>query len=459
MLNCISGFLRAYLLYPLAARAQKRTILSKARQLRRESRAPFPERQTRAQQRLVHILAYAKANVPYYRDLFASLRFDPEKVSRDVRALEQLPYLTKDIVREQGKRLLAEQLADRPLHQRKTGSSTGPSTLFYYDADGLDWTAAENILVLEWAGKKRFHREAHLSTPFLDGLPPADARREARKCFVLNRTNVYTRDYGDAGLASVWEALRRARPRLVQGHPSTLFALAGYVARSGLPGAGVFRTFESTGEMLTQKQRERIEGTFRCRVINRYGAAEFGVMAHELASGPQGRLRVVDSLVYPEVLPMSEADPPFPDGEPRSGERIIGSGELIFTSLRNLAMPLIRYRMGDMGTLTEEPTGWWLSHLVGRVHDVVTVGGVTYPTHFLQDVIDRYGYVENMQIAMRNGQVVEVRLVLSTPSQGEYVLHEFARHFPGTPCRLIEAKDLVFSGWRKKYRYVVEMES
>ena len=65
----------------------------------------------------------------------------------------------------------------------------------------------------------------------------------------------------------------------------------------------------------------------------------------------------------------------------------------------------------------------------------------------------------NPPYAMRNGQVVEVRLVLSTPSQGEYVLHEFARHFPGTPCRLIEAKDLVFSGWRKKYRYVVEMES
>ena len=90
----------------------------------------------------------------------------PAKLRADPSYLQQLPYLTKDIIRREGTRLLSERFSQTALHVRKTGGSTGPSALIYYSQEALDWTAAVNLLVLEWAGKKRHWKEVHLSTRF-----------------------------------------------------------------------------------------------------------------------------------------------------------------------------------------------------------------------------------------------------------------------------------------------------
>lgn len=436
----IWGIFTSQLLYPYAEYKIGRNILPKLTVLRKEAADSFIERKARAQERLACTLEQAGAEVPYYRDLFHTINFDPKKLRRDIGYLNELPYLTKDILREQGKRLVSEKYINRVIREQRTGSSTGPAAIVRYDQEALDWTAAQNILMLQWGGKHRWNREAHLSTQFTTPLSPQSLKNEARKCFVLNRYNIYTGSFDDDSQEQLLADLRAAHARVVQGHPSSMFALARYLKRCGKTGHRLFSIFVSTGEMLTESQRTLIEEVFGVRVSNRYGACEFGVMAQERADGPREELMVSDSMVWPELAPCGDAD---------------GIGELVFTALRNPCMPLIRYRMGDLGYLEERKDGWWITRITGRTHDVVVIEGRSYPTHFIQDILDRCGNITDFQIAIdSDGKAREFRLV--TPiADWNSVSAAVQKEFPTVPVRRIEANELVFVGIRGKFSYLV----
>jgi len=437
-LHNLSGMVKAFLLYPLAERMQKRVISPKLRVLRREAALPFAARKAAALARLGDILEHAGKTVPYYRELFAAKGLDPAKARKDPRYLEELPFLTKDIVREQGKRLVSESHLERIVREQKTGSSTGPAATIYYDQEGLDWTAAQSILMLAWGGKRRYDREVHLSTRFKTPPPPEAVRFEARKCLVMNRYNIYTDGFGDAAQERLLDDLRKAGARVVQGRSSSLFAFARWLKKNGQDGRGLFEIFVSTGEMSTAEQRRLIEEVLGVRVSDRYGACEFGVMAQELEHGPKGECLVSDSLVWPEVF------------EPDAS----GEGELVFTGLRNPAMPLIRYRMGDLGRLEERVSGWWVTELTGRVHDQVEIDGQVYPTHYIQDIFDRCGPITDFQILVREGRAQEFRLV-ADEAAWEGIRHAVSANFPSVPTRRINPEDLVFVGERGKFSYLL----
>lgn len=128
--------------------------------------------------------------------------------------------------------LVNEKYANLVIREQKTGSSTGPAAIVRYDQESLDWTAAQNILMLEWGGKYRCNREAHLSTMFTSPLPPEAIHNEERKCFVLNRCNIYTGGFDDASQEQLLMDLRAAHARIVQGHPSSIFG-AGPLSKTG----------------------------------------------------------------------------------------------------------------------------------------------------------------------------------------------------------------------------------
>lgn len=434
------GRVCAGLLYPYAEKTVGRDIRSKLVSLRQEAARPFARRRREARERLADMLEFAGRTVPYYRDLFRATAFDPARVRSDERFLADLPFLTKDILREQGRRLVSEEYADKVEREQKTGSSTGLAATVFYDAVSLDWTAAQNVLMLEWGGKRRFDREAHLSTRFADTRRPRYPEMEAKKCFVLNRYNIYTEGFDDRSQERLLRGLRSARARVVQGHPSSLFALSRYLHRQGRTAHGLFEIFVSTGEMMTGVQRERIEEVLGVRVSNRYGACEFGVMAQELADGPRGGMLVSDSMVWPESVPLN-------------GE-LGGAGELVFTGLRNKCMPLVRYRIGDAGVLCERGDGWWIVDIVGRTHDTVEISGTSYPTHYVQDALDRCGAVADFQILERAGKAVELRIVADEQAWPD-IAGRVAARFPGIPVRRIEVEELVFVGVRGKFSYVL----
>jgi len=376
----------AYVAYPIAERIEGRDIRSKVSELRCHYALPFAQRRQIAIRRLAGLLHFAGSCVPYYSDLFRKTNFDPMSVLRDVRYLSDLPFLTKDVIREQGDRLYSRPLKDSRFHACRTGGSTGASCTIFYDQEAIDYASATSSYARERIGKSKLRSELHFACRFPGDELPKWPSREDLKCFAMNRSNIFFDRIDDQGLEEIWRTLLRRKPFLAHAHPSTMYALAQYVERQ-YGGGSTFNVFESSGELLTSRQREVIERVLRCRVIDRYGLAELGVVAYELGESDVG-LQVLESECWPESR---DADGP---------ENAMS--ELVFTGFRNRLMPMIRYATGDLGRIECRESGMFLADVVGRIHDVVPINGISHPTHHIQDILDhRVGGIQEFQIDLR----------------------------------------------------------
>jgi phenylacetate-CoA ligase len=87
--------------------------------------------------------------------------------------------------------------------------------------------------------------------------------------------------------------------------------------------------------MLSIEDRRLLEEVFGCPVFDRYGCREVSVIASECPA--HSGLHVNAECLYLEIE--------TPEGRARDGE----VGSVLVTDLLNRAMPLIRYRIGDLG--------------------------------------------------------------------------------------------------------------
>lgn len=430
----------AYVAYPLAERWEKRSIRPKLAELRRHYTLPLQQRRQIALERLTHLLQFAGERVPYYRDLFREKRFDPEKAGRDPRYLEDLPYLTKHVIREQGARLYSSPLEEVKHYACKTGGSTGLSCTIFYDQEAADYASAVTSYARGRIGKHKLRSELHFACRFPDERVSPCLSREDLKCFAMNRSNIFFDRIDDRGLADMWRALQRRKPFLAHAHPSTMHALACYIQR--VHGGGkAFDVFESSGELLDSHQRDVIERSLSCRVINRYGLAELGVMAYEL-DGAEAGMQILESEGWPETRPV---------------ERDTGGGrELVLTGFRNRLMPMIRYATGDLACVESRESGMFLTNVVGRIHDVVEINGVEYPTHHIQDVLDhRVGGIQAFQIDQRTSPPT-LRIVLEAWADKERTTNMLQSYWQSAfTISYVDHDALERVGRHAKFRHVV----
>jgi phenylacetate-coenzyme A ligase PaaK-like adenylate-forming protein len=170
--------------------------------------------------------------------------------------------------------------------------------------------------------------------------------------------------------------VRDLRPDILTCTPSYALRLGEALAASGDSGsslkAGLFGAEPWTDEM-----RTRIGDLLGLRALDIYGLSEVigpGVAAecYEAADG----LHVNEDHFIVEAIDPATADP-VPDGTP---------GELVFTTVTKQALPLLRYRSGDIASLNREPcvcgrTLTRMSKVIGRRDDMLVISGVNvYPS-------------------------------------------------------------------------------
>ncbi len=130
-------------------------------------------------------------------------------------------------------------------------------------------------------------------------------------------------------------ALLRHRPRIIQAYARSAVLFARYLETRGLTPHRP-RAIVTSAESLDDDDRTLLERTFGCPVFNRYGCREVSVIASECAA--HTGLHVMAEGLYLEIE--------TPTGPAKPGE----VGSILVTDLLNVAMPLIRYRIGDMGS-------------------------------------------------------------------------------------------------------------
>jgi phenylacetate-CoA ligase len=436
LINGARGAFGAMIVYPVAERIEGRDVDTPLRAFEAEMALPFAARRQHSWNAVVATVRAAAANVPYYADLFARIGFDPDKLAGDPCYLQDIPYLTKDIIRAEGERLLHRDHAQRRKFMAKTGGSTGPSAHIVYDQAAADYASAVVRSRLRGIGLTRLRAELHFASKFPDTFPLRDRLREQAKCVAMNRYNIFFASFDADELDRIWREIVRLRPYLVHGHPSTLWQLALHLERAGIE-QRVFNVFESSGEWLQDEQRDTIARVFGCDVVDRYGLAEAGVVAYQAGLADR-TMRVLDPVAWPEIADM-EGD----------------VGELVLTATKNDMMPLIRYRTGDRAELSETADGFVLDRLVGRIHDVVAIGGHRLPTHYIQDLLDRVGGIRQFQIEPRDARPL-LRLVLEDGADPQALQARIAHYFhDAVDVAFIAPSDLRRLGGRQKFRHLL----
>lgn len=310
--------------------------------LREIERAPFvsPEEvMARQFARLSSLLEHAEARVPYYRELFRSLKIS----SRDIRShkdFSTLPVLTKEIVRERGRELVRDDVPLERLSKHHSGGSTGIPLTFHREAAYMDaseagtlrnfrqsgWQPGEMIAFF-WGGNERLY-----------GMPrwQFELRQHLRRMYQFDPFHS-----GPEEMARWLARWPKLGVSVAHGYASTIARFAEYIESVGervAPLRGVF----TTAEKLYEPQREVIAHVFGCRVYDLYGSSEVQNIAAEC---PHGRMHVNADFVVLEVDRGAESRGAAAPED--------GRAPFLVTSLWNRAMPFLRYRNEDCGELVE----------------------------------------------------------------------------------------------------------
>ena len=173
--------------------------------------------------------------------------------------------------------------------------------------------------------------------------------------------------------------IRDLAPDILTCTPSYAIRLGEALAEAGLgPGNGLsLRAGVFGAEPWSAQLRVRIEELLGLRALDIYGLSEIigpGVAA-ECYQAADGLHVNEDHFLVEAIDPVTAA--PVPDGTP---------GELVFSSLTREAMPLLRYRTGDIAALRRDPcpcgrTLVRMSQITGRRDDMLVIRGVNvYPS-------------------------------------------------------------------------------
>lgn len=302
--------------------------------------------------RLRAFVRHAADTVPYYRRLFRDIGFDPDSVFAP-EDLSALPVLTKSEAIEQGPDMYSESVPKSERMMTHTSGSTGagfhfPTTI---DADREQWAT--------WWRYYRMHgiQRGTPSAAFLaQHLVPISQVKPPfwRHDSATHRTFFSSYHMSEANLPAYLTALRALKPRWIQGRPSSLAILAGYVADSGDRLDHPVEWITSASENLTAHQADLIETAFGVRPIQHYGMAE---AIGNISEHPDGVLRVDEDFATIEFLDHAETNT----------KRIVG------TNVTNLATPLIRYDPGDLALMGSDAFPRVVKKFEGRGEDFIVL--------------------------------------------------------------------------------------
>jgi len=387
------------------------------------------------EKRLRAIIRHAYRTVEFYHKELKAAKVRPEDIkSQD--DLTKLPVLSRDtIIRNFPDKIVAKGFELKDCLKRTTTGTTGEVMRFVWDkrfkdytqglklrrtlANGvkMTWKAAEIL----YAGPRHLAQKPHASRSFVRKFHPGFIPFHGR---FINGPYLIKRLYLTRGINDVLPDLVRLRPEVIFSRPSYLRLLAEAVEGGvAFPSPKVIIT---VGEILDETTRAYLRSAFESNVSDLYGSLEFGSIAWECTEH-SGYHIDIDNVVMEFVK----------DGLPAPDER----SEILVTGLLNYAMPLIRYRIGDIGILSDEmcPCGRGLplmKMIEGRAGDflVLSHGRLISPRDIMSGLFSVKG-VSRWQVVQK-GEVVLIRFAKGrefstrTIEQLETICHElFGENF------------------------------
>lgn len=282
--------------------------------------------------KLLETINYCYENIPYYRDLFNENSLSPSDI-KSVDDLKKVPVLTKELVRENFEKLKNPKFKGKIIHMHTSGS-TGKSLQFDFSeyANRFKWA-------IWFRHKARFGVSPSDPYATFTGqvVVPINQKKPPywRENYSMKQTIFTMHHISEDKVPAIVNRLNKGGFVYYSGYPSILYSLATIIENVGLQITASPKVIFTGAEALLDYQREKISAVFGCLVTDQYGFSE----------GCGNASRCEEDLFHEDFeYGILECHNPIinPDGTK--------TGEILATGFTNLAMPFIRYQVGDTAT-------------------------------------------------------------------------------------------------------------
>ena len=398
----IGAKLRRSILLPLYWKYIKKwRVLERYKKLKEHQWKTIEENRNLQRIKLFKLIKYASQNIPYYKRIIKeyNIQFSEDTIFDDIK---KFPLLTKDIIRNNFDEL--SKFRDNTYYRNTSGGSTGEPVIFYQDRNYLEWGIATKILFDEWAGRKIGDPMVKLWGSTQDILMGGQDFKRYLKQQLYGVTTLGSTMMTEKDMYEYVQRINHIKPRLILAYANCIGELTRFIQKYHL---SIYspQAIMTSACVLYPEIRARIEKVFRAPVFNRYGSREVGDIACncEKSTG----LHLIPDIHYLEIMDKNEK-------EVNKGER----GEIIITSLTNYTMPLIRYKIGDRGILSnkdckcghglpllEKVEGRIVGHFKNKRGDIVS-GGFFFAILLFRENIKQY------QVIQETIDYISINLVL-----------------------------------------------
>lgn len=440
----------ANLLFPLQEKLKKHDTVAIHAKMEKSQWWSAEQLEQYRLERLRNLLVSAEKHVPYYRQCFQEIGFNPAQ-TRSLADLQKLPLLTKGIIRSAGERMKADNA--QGLARFNTGGSSGEPLIFFIGNERVSHDVAAKWRATRWwdvdIGDKEivvWGSPIELGTQDrVRAMRDKLMRTELMPAFQMNENNL------DRFVARI----RERKPSMLFGYPSAISHIAKHAQKRRIPlnDLGVKVVF-CTSERLYDHQRESISSAFACPVANGYGGRDAGFIAHQC---PAGGMHITAEDIIVEII--DENGNVLPHGT---------AGEIVVTHLATSDYPFIRYRTGDIGVLDTEKCSCGrglplLKEIQGRSTDfVIAADGTVIHGLALIYILRDLPEVKSFKIIQETTQLTRVLIMAEGGNETDTaskVIKGFKQRLGESVEVRIEFVDSIPLEKSGKHRYVVSHAS
>ncbi|ELM3644467.1 phenylacetate--CoA ligase [Flavobacterium psychrophilum] len=374
------------------------------------------------EQKLLELLAYISQNSPYYKRLFAKTAIDISKI-KTLEDLQLLPVTSKEDLQKYNDDFLCVPVTKIIDYATTSGTLGEPVTFGLTDND-LERLAYNEAISFDCAGIKEGDVVQMMTT--------IDRRFMAGLAYFLGlrKMKVGVIRVG-AGIPELqWDSILKYKPTHLITVPSFLLKLIEYAEnnnidynKSSIKGAICIGESLRNQDFSMSVLSKKITDKWNIKLFSTYASTEMSTAFTECEHSIGGHHH--PELIIIEVL--DENNKPVKNGE---------SGELTFTTIGVEAMPLVRFKTGDIVQLHDKPCACGRNTLrvgpvIGRKQQMIKYKGTTLYPPAMNDVLTHFENIENhiIEISTNDLGTDEILIKIAVKNKSEAFLQELKDHF------------------------------
>jgi phenylacetate-CoA ligase len=350
---------------------------------------------------LVDLLKRLEACVPFYQNKFSELKLSHDQV-RSLDDLRRLPFTTKSDLRDNyPDGLFAVSKKELKRYHASSGTRGKPTLVAYTQSDLSNWS------------------ELGARSMFAAGARPHD---------VIHNAYGYGLFTGGLGLHGAIDKLggicvpasggktqqqitllKDLQARVLCCTPSYALRIASTLQEMNMSPEELGLEIGIFGaEPWTESMRSHIESQLQLKALDIYGLSEImgpcvSIECNEARCG----LHIWEDFFLAEIVEPKTLQP-LPEGQ---------EGELVITTLKKEALPLLRYRTGDLSKLTSERckcgrTMARMTRVRARIDDMLIIRGVNvYPSEIEHILLQVDELAPHYQLVLKRERSLDVLCV------------------------------------------------